>query len=352
MQPLVDAIDAAKERVEIVIFRFDRVEVEHALIRAVHRGIFVHALIAYTNRGGHRSLRQLEMSLLAKGVNVARTADDLVRYHSKFMIIDRKELWVLAFNFTILDMEHSRSFAVMTHNPTLVAEAEKLFEADTQRKPYVAGSPEFVVSPVNAREELSAFIQGAEKQILIYDPKVGDPAIIRLLELKAKAGVEVRIVGKLAHGSKLPHRELSPMRLHTRAILRDGHYVFLGSQSLRAAELEVRREVGVIFKDTKIAKEIVAVFEEDWKVSAAGDHAHGDDRPPARKVAKRFAKAITKGLPPMGPVLELIVREINGPGSHFGYNAERLERAVKDAVKEAVEESVREAVQEAADLDN
>ena len=57
--PLVQAINNAKNRVEIAIFRFDRSEVERALANAVARGVFVHALIAYTNRGGERNLRKL-----------------------------------------------------------------------------------------------------------------------------------------------------------------------------------------------------------------------------------------------------------------------------------------------------
>ena len=74
IMPLVKAIDHAKKSVEIVIFRFDRKEIEAALAKAVTRGVFVHALIAYTNRGGEKNLRDLEMRLLAAGVTVARTA--------------------------------------------------------------------------------------------------------------------------------------------------------------------------------------------------------------------------------------------------------------------------------------
>jgi hypothetical protein len=36
------------------------------------------------------------------------------------------------------------------------------------------------------------------------------------------------------------------MRFHTRSIIRDGHRVFVGSQSLREAELDRRRELGFI----------------------------------------------------------------------------------------------------------
>src|ERR1700720_559565 len=95
--PLVKAIDGAKKSVEIFIFRFDRSEIERALNNAAGRGVFVHALIAYTNRGGERNLRRLETRLLAAGVTVARTSNDLARYHGKLMIIDRRILYILSF---------------------------------------------------------------------------------------------------------------------------------------------------------------------------------------------------------------------------------------------------------------
>ena len=103
------AIEAAKTSVEILIFRFDRGEMERALIAAAKRGVFVHALIAYTNRGGEKNLRDLEMRLLAAGVTVARHADNLIRYHGKMLIVDRSVLYLLGFNFTYIDIEHSRS---------------------------------------------------------------------------------------------------------------------------------------------------------------------------------------------------------------------------------------------------
>src|SRR5690348_17786428 len=93
--PLLAAIKSAKKSIEIVIFRFDRKEIETALKAAVQRGVFVHALIAYANRGGEQHLRQLELRLLDEGVTVARTANDLVRYHDKMLLIDRTILYVL-----------------------------------------------------------------------------------------------------------------------------------------------------------------------------------------------------------------------------------------------------------------
>ena len=86
--PLVQAVKNAKKTIDIVIFRFDRLELEKALEAAVARGVVVRALIAHTNRGGEKMLRKLELRLLDAGVTVARTADDLPRYHGKMMIVD------------------------------------------------------------------------------------------------------------------------------------------------------------------------------------------------------------------------------------------------------------------------
>ena len=348
VMPLVQAINNAKKSVEIVIFRFDRSEVEKALASAVSRGVFVHALIAYTNRGGERNLRKLEMRLLAAGVTVARSADDLARYHGKFMIIDRRELYVLAFNFTYLDIEHSRSFGLVIMNPELVEEAVKLFEADTKRQPYVAGVPSFVVSPVNARKQLSSFIKGAKKSLLIYDPEVSAAAMIRLLEDLSNAGVEIKILGHLSlKSSKLDWRKLGPMRLHTRTIIRDGHQAFIGSQSLREIELGARREVGIIFRDSKIVSRLSKIFSEDWETTLRAKEASAiEEAEPAAKVAKKIAKAVVKDLPPVAPVLEVMVKEMVGARAYVDVDPCVLEESVKDAVKEAVREVVRDVVEE------
>jgi cardiolipin synthase A/B len=346
--PLVQAIDRAKSSVEIAIFRFDRGEIEKALASAVSRGVSVRALIAYTNRGGELNLRKLEMRLLAAGVTVARTASDLTRYHGKYMIIDRRELHVLSFNFTRLDIDYSRGFGVVTRNRKLVQEAVKLFEADTRRQPYESGEGELIVSPVNARTQLSRFIRGARKELFIYDPEISDVAMLRDLEARSKAGVEIKIIGRTIKGSvPLPVKKLSGLRLHTRAIIRDGRRGFIGSQSLRHAELGARREVGIIFSEAKIVAGLSKIFLDDWNAADRPrpevEEAQG---PRANKVARKVAKAVAKELPPVAPVLEVVVKELVGVTNGVGLDCAAVEETVKDAVKEAVKEAVLNAVEQ------
>ena len=345
--PLVKAIENAKKSVQIVIFRFDRLEIEKALEDAVKRGVSVDALIAFTNRGGEKNLRKLEMRFLDRGVKVARTADDLIRYHGKMMIVDGKELALLAFNFTRLDSERSRSFGIVTRDEELVTEAIALFDADSKRRPYKPKSRNFLVSPVNAREELTKFIRAAKKELLIYDVRITDPEMIRLLSEKAKDGVEVKVIGKMARSSsQISLRKLAKLRLHTRAMIRDGKDVFLGSQSLRELELDARREIGIIVDDAEIVAGITKTFKEDWKGGDVAEEETETEKPPAAKVAKKVAKSVTKVLPPIAPVVEEVVKEVLRVNGSVAIDPDEVEETVKGAVKQAVKQAVKEVVED------
>jgi cardiolipin synthase len=345
VRALVKGITAAKSTVEIVIFRFDQREVEQALASAVSRGVAVNALIASTNSAGEENLRKLELRLLGAGVTVARTQNDLIRYHSKFMIVDRRDLYLLAFNWTHQDIDRSRSFALIVSDRATVQEAVRLFEADTKRIPYEPVPRKLIVSPVNARKELTAFIKGAKKSLAIYDPQVSDRAIMRVLEERAAAGVTIRIIGKLA--GSIPGVEahkLPQMRLHTRTMVRDGNRGFLGSQSLREAELDSRREVGLIFRDAKIVSQLLKTFESDWaQVENAKDAAPDA---PAEKLAKKVAKAITKGMPEVAPILSGAVQAVVGDMAEGDLVSDEMEQVVRGAVKQAVKAAVRDAVED------
>lgn len=341
---LVKSIQKAKSTVEIAIFRFDHEAVEEALTSAVKRGIRVHALIAHVNGSSAEALRKLEMRLLAAGVTVARTDTVLARYHSKYLIVDGRELIVLAFNFTHQDIEKSRSFGLITRNRELVHEACRLFEADTKRQTYKADVPQFIVSPVNARKELSAFIKGAETELSIYDPRVSDTGMIQLLRERAKANVAVRIIGRMTdENGDIQVRRLK-MRLHTRSIIRDRKAVFLGSQSLRELELDGRREVGIVCRDRAVVAGVLNVFEKDW---VTAEPVNEKDRPhPATKVAKKVAKAVTNELPEVAPLLNGALKEITEQAADVKIAPEVVEETVRDAVKEAVKTALQEVIHE------
>jgi phosphatidylserine/phosphatidylglycerophosphate/cardiolipin synthase-like enzyme len=268
--PLLEAINKARKTLDMAIFRFDLKDVEKAAEDAVERGVDVRALIAHTHKGPDKRLRQLELRMLAKGVTVSRTGNDLIRYHGKFMVVDREELHVFGFNYTRDDMK-SRSFGVITRNRPVVQEALRLFEADSLRQEFEPSVDGLIVSPENAREQLATFIKRAKKSLAIYDPKLTDTQMLRLLNLRARAGVDVRVIGKVGkRAGAIQVQKLPGLRLHVRAIIRDGDTVFVGSQSLRALELDARREVGLIVKDAEVVKRLQDIFHADWSKTGIG----------------------------------------------------------------------------------
>jgi phosphatidylserine/phosphatidylglycerophosphate/cardiolipin synthase-like enzyme len=341
---LLSGIRNAKKSIEIVIFRFDRAELEAGLKAAVGRGVSVSALIAYTNRGGEINLRKLEMRLLAVGVAVSRTADDLVRYHDKLMIIDRRLLYVLSFNFTHLDIDHSRGFGIVTRNARFVQEAVKLFEADTTRNPYTPTLDTFVVSPANARKLLGAFIRKAKKELLIYDPKIADAEMLRALSERTKAGVEIKVIGRVGKQNPgLEVRNLVKLRLHTRTIIRDRRQAFVGSQSLRMAELDSRREVGVIVREPKVVNGLIRTFETDWAMREVEEKQQSEAN---LKDIKKEVKELVKELSPLNPIVKEALKEAVSEAGSASLNMQEVKETVKEAVKEAVRERVEEMVKE------
>lgn len=267
--PILKAIKGARKSIDIVVFRFDVDAIEEALTKAVERGVIVRALIAHTNRGGASKLRKLESRLLKAGVTLSRTADDMVRYHGKLLLIDQKEAFVFGFNYTHQDIEKSRSFGLSTRNPKIVRDIFQVIEADHNRTDLKVRTTRVVVSPENARERLSSFISRARRELLIYDVNVSDDKMIALLKERAEAGVKIKVLGKVekkwADELAWIVRRFSGPKLHVRCIVRDGKAAFVGSQSLRKLELDSRREVGLITKDPRAVRQIANVFAVDWK---------------------------------------------------------------------------------------
>jgi phosphatidylserine/phosphatidylglycerophosphate/cardiolipin synthase-like enzyme len=258
------------------------------------------------------------------------------------MIIDRRLLYVLSFNFTHLDIDYSRGFGIVIRNARLVHEAVKLFEADSKRNHYTPTLDSFIVSPANARKLLVAFIRKAKKELLIYDPKIADAEMLRALGERMKAGVKVKVIGRIGKRNPgLEVRNLVKPRLHTRTIVLDRRQAFVGSQSLRQAELDARREVGVIVRELNVVNGIIKTFESDWAMIPVTEKQLSDARP---KGLKNAVKALVKELSPLNPIVKEALKEAVADIGSAGLNPQEMKETVKEAVKEAVRERVEEMV--------
>ena len=175
---LVEAMNSAVKSIEIVIFRFDRREIEAALKAAAARGVFVHALVTYRNRGGEKNLRKLEMRLLEAsdcGAHAGRSP----RYRGKFMSVDRQELFLWHSTspvLTLITAGASRWYLRILH----WSEAGRLFEADCTRRPFTSQT-DFGGEPCQRSDDWPISLKSPPR-IGDLRPKISDPQMIRLLK--------------------------------------------------------------------------------------------------------------------------------------------------------------------------
>jgi hypothetical protein len=151
-------------------------------------------------------------------------------------------------------------------------------------------------------------------------------------------------------------QKLAGTRLHTRTIIRDRRRAFVGSQSLRAEELDSRRELGLIVQDAKAVKTLIETFESDWASkdtkTVAVPKAPEDSAEPVTASAKETAKAVrvfTKELDPLTVSVKKAVRKAVAKAGEDVLHDKDVKDTMKKVVKKAVKEAVKEAVQDAQD---
>ena len=144
----------------------------------------------------------------------------------------------------------------------------------------------------------------ARKELRIYDPndcRRGDAARARRTGQQGSGHQSDR--GRWPRSPDLRVRPLTGFRLHTRTIIRDRREAFVGSQSLRKAELDSRREVGVIVRESKVVSGLIDTFEADWGVK----ETRRDD--PGRDTAlKKTLKTMVEKLSPLSPLVKEAVQ--------------------------------------------
>jgi phosphatidylserine/phosphatidylglycerophosphate/cardiolipin synthase-like enzyme len=153
-------------------------------------------------------------------------------------------------------------------------------------------------------------------------------------------------------------QKLAGTRLHTRTIIRDRRQAFVGSQSLRADELDARRELGLIVQDARIVKTLIETFEADWAGASAKKAPMPSKEPEAptdepaavsAKEAKKVVQAFTKELDPLTVSVKKAVRKAVAKAGDDVLHDKDVKDTMKKVVKKAVKEAVKEAVQDAKD---
>lgn len=275
--PIVNAIDRAQSSVNITVFRMDDPIIQKALVEAVRRGVRVRALIATSARGWGEANKKLLKDARKAGIEIKEPAGDSkkTRFHYKIMMIDGRQSSVFTFNPTRENLHYTRDFGVVLYDDETTSELNRLFDADWNDAVYTpAPHSNLLVSPYTSRAGMEAFLRSAQKSIHLWDAKVEDPAVIKILREKVAAGLDVRVLGdekspfKATGAGEPGFRAITRFKLHAKCVLVDGERASIGSMNLRTQCFDRRREVLIIVQDEHLVKKLSDVFTSDWEQKA------------------------------------------------------------------------------------
>lgn len=275
---LIAAIRGATTSVHMTMYILTNDDVVSALAHAKGQGCDVRVVLDPSyNSSAYDDLVDLD-------IDVVWSPPAFVYTHQKTVIVDGDEAWIMTANASNSGLESNREFLAVDTDPTDVADAEAVFEADYAGSTYPTYDGRLVLSPLNSRDRLEGLIDAATTSILVEDEEFTDDDIAAQLAAKAQAGVDVRMV--LGDGTMYSSQDdavhaaqaggarvvvVGDPYIHAKAIVIDGVEAYVGSENLSWNSLENNRELGVIFADPDEVATVQSTVE--------GDFATGVDYP-------------------------------------------------------------------------
>lgn len=286
--PILHEIEGAQTSVWLEVYLLTDSNVIHALEDAANRGVDVRVLLELNPYGsGSTSPQETLQELQAAGVK-AEGADTAYQYtHEKALIVDGATLMVMTANLTKSALGGSsaatnREYGVIDTNAADVKDAANVFVADWQRTTPTLTDPNLVVSPINARARLAAFIDAAHSSLLVEDEEMYDTGSEDALIAAAKRGVNVEVVLPAPSGSSSSDadvtrllngdvhvRYITVLYMHAKIMLADGAQAFVGSENFSATSLDKNRELGLLITDKSAISLLNQTFQQDWRDSQA-----------------------------------------------------------------------------------
>lgn len=190
------------------------------------------------------------------------------------MIVDDTVAVIMNQNLTAAAFSNNRDFGAITTEPAAVRTAAAVFAADWERGAEPAPEP-LVVSPSNARAELTAVVAGATASLDIYAEVLRDPELLATVGDAARRGVRVRVVVSPSDDFAAEEAQLAAagvairhsraLYIHAKVIIADRERAFLGSQNISATSLDLNRELGIIVRDPVSLARLSRTFELDFR---------------------------------------------------------------------------------------
>jgi phosphatidylserine/phosphatidylglycerophosphate/cardiolipin synthase-like enzyme len=245
-QTLVDAVNAARQSLDLSVFRCDDPFIIELLELARARGVHVRVLLTNRAKGGRKQLAWLEAVLGRSGIQVSRYDGTCHKYHAKYVLIDGRRTLVSSMNLTREHIADTDDVLFASSDPSIHDALARMFERDWRGDATpVASCDRLIVSPDNARRRLGSLIAGARRSIVVADHKLTDLSLLHQLLTAQARGVAVQLITD-------PMR--FGLRAHGKAMVIDDRLAVVGSLALSADTLDRRRDLAVVVTDPVLVR--------------------------------------------------------------------------------------------------
>lgn len=293
-EELISAFNSAKKSIYVGIFGISDKNIADGLSAAKKRGVSVTILCDKYCTSNPKRLAIIDQ-LRADGVDIYTTSTGFTISHWKSFVVDEKLAFISTMNF-VSRFTEMRDMGVFVTNPSIVSEVLAVYKKDIENSKNQTAitpkltQPNLVWSPINSEDKLVELINTADKTIDIWIENMGNRAVHEALGNAIDRKVKVRVLtsqcgmgmppaaahdvlkqltakGIQVQGVPFPATEAVPY-IHAKTITVDNQIIFMGSENFSANSLLKARELGIIFKNDAIQKQMQNLFEKDWSNSA------------------------------------------------------------------------------------
>ncbi|MCD5380650.1 phosphatidylserine/phosphatidylglycerophosphate/cardiolipin synthase family protein [Candidatus Gracilibacteria bacterium] len=289
LNKIVDKIDGAKQKVYVEVYMLTETRIKAALVKAKNRGVDVKVVLEHSPYLAVMLNQKHFKELESKGVDIVwSNPKHYALNHSKIMLID-DELILSTGNFTYSTFAHNRDLFLFSRDESTVAIFNKIFLKDYAGEEFQIYDDNIILSPYSSRSKFVTMIEGAEYEIKMYAQYLKDEKLFNILKQEAENGIKIEIIlskngyesyseenricgdkastdstcQKFVHENIVVSAINDSAKMHSKAILVDEKYLFIGSINFSTSSMDKNREMGLLLSNTEIITKFLKVFEGD-----------------------------------------------------------------------------------------
>ncbi|MDA7494845.1 phospholipase D-like domain-containing protein [Candidatus Gracilibacteria bacterium] len=275
LDQIVSEINNAKNRVYLETYILTETRIQQALIDSYKKGIDIQVVLEKNPYKAYNINNKSFNNLTSHGVPVFWSdSDDYSFNHAKFSIID-ENVYISTGNYSYSTFKYNRDYFLKTSDSDILSNMLEIFIHDASGNKYQIYHPNIILSPFNSRFIFKTFFESAQESIFMYFQYFKDEELVETLISKENDGIHVTavipesaldnnkdVLEKMSNAG-IEFHIMQKNKMHSKMILTDKQYLYIGSINFSSYSLDQNREVGLLIKNPTIINKIINYYQED-----------------------------------------------------------------------------------------